>query len=739
MKLVEIRGETEFQNLGPEWNALLSESGSNTIFLTWEWASAWWRAYGTPSELRVLTVYDDAGVLRGIAPLRAKALKRYGQQVQALQFIGDAPSDCDSDYLDFISAPGHEQPVIDALQRYWEDQVTNGTVLLLNEIPGTSPNLPALYGMAEAAGLDRVGSDVACSTVKLPEEWDAYLAMLKPRFRTKVRSVLRNLENREEVRFGFCRTSEEVERLLPILYDLHERRWQDEGKPGVFGDPRKRQFYRELSALLLGQGWLRFSWLEYNGRVLACQYGFTYNGVYFQLQEGYEPDSEHWNVGAGLRAWSIREFLKEGVREYDFMAGTGRHKMDWGAELKQSKRLLLARKSRKNLLFLHGPEWDVEARKSLRAVLPQKVVAALEARNEAGNGAAGGEWIRQAAAKCYVRSGAPALARRLRAQYQVTIGHNGWLPKISWQKRVQGSARIFYYHRVNNDNDPYFDAITTDLFEVHMRYLARHYKVVSLAEVHRHLEGGDSNEMVVGVTFDDGYRDNYECAFPILKRYNIPATIFLTTGVLDSGELLWFEQLAEAVKKTGQEYIDLEIDIPRRFWMRNQPERLESNRRIFGLLRGFSDTDRRTWLADILGRLGRPGDSERKGKMLTWDQVRLMNANGIDFGGHTVTHPFLSKLTPRQAEWEISECKRRIDEETQKPADFFAYPNGREEDFAASNKELLRNAGYRGAVTTIWGMNYRTTDRMEMRRGGPWENSPEMFALKLDWYQLANQ
>jgi peptidoglycan/xylan/chitin deacetylase (PgdA/CDA1 family) len=95
-----------------------------------------------------------------------------------------------------------------------------------------------------------------------------------------------------------------------------------------------------------------------------------------------------------------------------------------------------------------------------------------------------------------------------------------------------------------------------------MRYLSRHYNVVSLNDLYRHLESEDSRGMVVAVTFDDGYRDNYECAFPILERYRIPATIFLTTGVMDSGEPLWFEQLAEAVKKTNQEYIDLEIDIP---------------------------------------------------------------------------------------------------------------------------------------------------------------------------------
>src|SRR5262249_21745200 len=144
-------------------------------------------------------------------------------------------------------------------------------------------------------------------------------------------------------------------------------------------------------------------------------------------------------------------------------------------------------------------------------------------------------------------------------------------------------------------------------------------------------------------------------------------------------------------------------------------------------------------LEDILRQLDSPATGERRHKMLTWDQVREMKANGIDFGGHTVTHPFLSKLTLTEADWEISECKRRIEAELQQPADYFAYPNGREEDFAAFNKELLKAAGYRAAVTTLWGINDRSTDRMELRRCGPWEKSPALFAYKLDWYQWLNQ
>jgi peptidoglycan/xylan/chitin deacetylase (PgdA/CDA1 family) len=143
-------------------------------------------------------------------------------------------------------------------------------------------------------------------------------------------------------------------------------------------------------------------------------------------------------------------------------------------------------------------------------------------------------------------------------------------------------------------------------------------------------------------------------------------------------------------------------------------------------------------LARILKQLGLSGGRERDDKMLTWDQIRRMGANGIEFGGHTVTHPFLSRMTRDQATWEVSECKRRIESELHEPVNYFAYPNGREEDFCNWSKELLHHAGYHAAVSTLWGMNYRTTDRMELRRGGPWEESPELFASKLDWYQLVN-
>src|SRR5215467_7022622 len=106
MRVVESQRESELHGLRDQWQLLVSESAANTIFLTWEWITAWWSAYGAPGELRILTAFDEAGHLRGIAPLRTQVVHKYGQSFRALSFIGDGSND--SDYLDFIVAPGYE-------------------------------------------------------------------------------------------------------------------------------------------------------------------------------------------------------------------------------------------------------------------------------------------------------------------------------------------------------------------------------------------------------------------------------------------------------------------------------------------------------------------------------------------------------------------------------------------------------------------------------------------------------
>jgi peptidoglycan/xylan/chitin deacetylase (PgdA/CDA1 family) len=284
---------------------------------------------------------------------------------------------------------------------------------------------------------------------------------------------------------------------------------------------------------------------------------------------------------------------------------------------------------------------------------------------------------------------------------------------------------------------PFLGATPIDVFEGQMRFISRYYRVVSLADLVAHLDSG-SSDIVLAITFDDGYRDNRTNAFPVLERYGLPATIFLATESIDSGEPLWFERLAAALKLTTCEFIDVEWDIPRRFWLRTPAERLAANKEIFSALRQMTNEARAQQLACVLDALGRHEDASRDRPMLNWDEIRWMHQRGIDFGGHTVTHPYLSRLTGEQMDWEVRECKRRIESELQAPVRHFAYPNGQEADFTASSKSALRDAGYEAAVTTLWGLNYATTDRFELRRGVAWEHDEAVFAGKMDWYHLIN-
>ena len=738
MKVVEVRSEEQFGGLRDQWNALVADSVTGSTFLTWEWLSAWWKAYGTPGDLRILLAKDEAGVLRGIAPLRRQTVRRYGLNYRALAFAGDGSND--SDYLDFIVAHSAETPVLEAFWQHLHNELAGGTLLLFNEVPETSPSVPFLLDLGARAGMISNVTDVPCAVVSLPATWEDYLKKLAPRFRTKVRSVMRHLEGLSDVRFRLCEEAADLEGLHAALFDLHRRRWAKEGKPGVFGWDRKQAFYRALSPLLLESGALAFSALEWRGRVLACQYGFIYQDRYFQLQEGYDPDCEHWNTGMGLRAWTIQEFLKRGIREYDFMGGTGRHKSDWGSVTKIGKRLTLAKNTPANLIYCRGPEWEVQARESVKKWVPERLIAAWEARIRR-HGAAlaepsnGGSFRRQALANCYYYSPLRWVAPRLRNRFRLRVSGNGGLPRVGMERRREPSVRILYYHRVNDEADPFFPSSPVQQFEREIRYVAQNYRVVSLGEAVGRLAAGGPAEPVVALTFDDGYEDNCSVAFPILEKYGLTATIFLTTGALDSQKPLWFERLCLAIKKTTHDSVDLELDVPRRFYFRNEAERLNANSQIYWFLRNLPDCERQERLAEILRVLGARDGGEHDGKMLTWDQVRFLKSKGIDFGGHTVNHPFLSRLTPEQAAWEVSECKRRIESELQERVEHFAYPSGREIDFSEASKQAVQNAGYEAAVSTLWGVNHPATDRMELRRGQPWEDQGPVFAAKFDWYQ----
>jgi peptidoglycan/xylan/chitin deacetylase (PgdA/CDA1 family) len=121
--------------------------------------------------------------------------------------------------------------------------------------------------------------------------------------------------------------------------------------------------------------------------------------------------------------------------------------------------------------------------------------------------------------------------------------------------------------------------------------------------------------------------------------------------------------------------------------------------------------------------------------MLSWEEVRRMNKAGITFGAHTVTHPVLAGIPLERIEAEVSGSKKTIEQRLQAPARHFAYPFGKPSDVGPLAKQVVQNAGFETAVTTVIGLNGPEEDRFELKRYSITDPDVGMFALKLDWYR----
>jgi peptidoglycan/xylan/chitin deacetylase (PgdA/CDA1 family) len=295
-------------------------------------------------------------------------------------------------------------------------------------------------------------------------------------------------------------------------------------------------------------------------------------------------------------------------------------------------------------------------------------------------------------------------------------------------------CQIFAYHRVNDDHDPFLYATPTGVFKRQVEYLARRFPIVSLDDV---VNGKAWRyPYSCAITLDDGYRDNYLNAFPVLSALKIPATIFLATGYVEENRLPWYDQVALGLKLTTRKHLDLSALGGPVFALDSLPGRAAWVDPTRMWLRRMSESQRETALTELFGQLGVSPSLNLREQMLHWTEVQSMARGGVTFGAHTVTHPCLAGVSGNRAREEITNSKKAIECRLQEPVRFFAYPFGGALDFTAETKAAVAEAGFSAAVTTVWGFNGPTQDRIALFRCGTWESNHSVFALKLDWYRF---
>lgn len=292
--------------------------------------------------------------------------------------------------------------------------------------------------------------------------------------------------------------------------------------------------------------------------------------------------------------------------------------------------------------------------------------------------------------------------------------------------------------------------LPVELFRSICALLAADYKVIPLAElIEAQAKGLKLPDNAVVLTFDDGYASNYHLALPILKKLGLHATVFVTTGFLDGDEMLWFQRVDLALGRTRKEWIDWEINGKTiRLYLGTRELRQESLKLLMPELKLLSITA----LGSEVDRLeealevATPRMVEELPSVMqpmTWDMACDMALSGhVDIGGHTHTHPILSRCDSMTMRAEISTCRDRIFAEVGDFPASFCYPNGSAEDYTRETMLLVREAGFKAACTMVSGRVDQHSSLFHLPRyGSPesiWEAEATVsgaFETLKDWRQ----
>jgi len=254
-----------------------------------------------------------------------------------------------------------------------------------------------------------------------------------------------------------------------------------------------------------------------------------------------------------------------------------------------------------------------------------------------------------------------------------------------------------------------------------MMHLSQRYTVLPLGDAIRSLRARDLPERAVTITFDDGYADNYEHAWPILKRYGLTATFFLVTRALDRELVLWWDAVAGVVERlangesAARAAVSGRLPWPMKHILSDLDRGTPASTVSLRLVQALNETPRDV-RALVLARLGIAApdpDDPASDIMMTWPQVREMNAAGVEFGAHTEAHEFLDQTDPQTARREIVGSVRTMTQRLGIPVKLFAYPRGR---FAPFILPALDEAGIEAAVTTEGGSNGPEQDPFRLKR-----------------------
>jgi len=286
---------------------------------------------------------------------------------------------------------------------------------------------------------------------------------------------------------------------------------------------------------------------------------------------------------------------------------------------------------------------------------------------------------------------------------------------------------ILTYHQVNKSKlGSKYTSLDARVFEKHLKWLKAYFNVLDLPCAISLLEQQKLPKRSVVITIDDGYVDSYTTIFPLMKKYQLPCSFFISTSGIARG-YLWEEAINVAVTNLPIEQDSFTFN-GKNYCCSTFNERSQSITLLTQYLKYKPVSEREQLVEDIIAQLC---NEPIQHVFLKPHQIIEMHNAGMCIGSHTVNHPILSCEEIHIASQEIVEAKSYLEEMIGSEVDFFAYPNGKQGvDFTNTHVNLVKESGYKAALSTNWGTNINpnifTLERITLK-----DESMTKFCLKL--------
>jgi CelD/BcsL family acetyltransferase involved in cellulose biosynthesis len=336
----EISSIERLEGLRDAWEEAQARCAPDNIFVTFDWALAWWRHFGAGRRLRVL-VLRDGGRPSVILPLWEGPLWHRWAPFRKIQLLGTGLSDRLDVFLSKDSVESAERAL-----RHLLDRPVHWDVLDLRDMPEGSPAVQAIRTAATRLGLKcEISVDSETPYIPIESNWETFFTT---RFGRRWRKTLRHNARRLEAECGPVRTTfnatPDASLLLSRLAAMpQDGQYHGTDRRSIFGSGPKRAFFEDIAERFSRRGWLRVSVLELAGEVSAFRFGFQYAGKYFDYFTGFHRDQGKLSPGTVLLTQVVEDCFQNGLREVDFLRGAEPWKAVWTDRRRQNLRVRVYR------------------------------------------------------------------------------------------------------------------------------------------------------------------------------------------------------------------------------------------------------------------------------------------------------------------------------------------------------------------------------------------------------------